>query len=193
MYPSQTVEEFFARDTKIPIKFNQDVQGLGSLIGTDKNKEILKDQIVEFPFYIAKELVEREISTLQIPKLFANDVMNALKVTPINMNLRNYCPQFYTFASDYILLWQEVINREHQLYGDERQYQLDLTKIHEFSDILKRSKIDRAVEILNRAKRFFEDHNDFLEKLDDEERKMFEEQRQVCEETYVDYTKICTL
>ncbi|CAI2163128.1 14495_t:CDS:2 [Funneliformis geosporum] len=182
MYPSQTVEEFFARDTKIPIKFNQDVQGLGSLIGTDKNKEILKDQIVEFPFYIAKELVEREISTLQIPKLFANDVMNALKVTPINMNLRNYCPQ-----------WQEVINREHQLYGDERQYQLDLTKIHEFSDILKRSKIDRAVEILNRAKRFFEDHNDFLEKLDDEERKMFEEQRQVCEETYVDYTKICTL
>jgi len=46
---------------------------------------------------------------------------------------------------------------------------------------------------MNRAKRFFEDHNDFLEKLDDDERKMFEEQRQVCEETYVDYTKLCTL
>lgn len=31
--------------------------------------------------------------------------MNALKVTPIDMNLRNYCPQFYTFASDYALLY----------------------------------------------------------------------------------------
>jgi len=37
--------------------------------------------------------------------------------------------------------------------------------------LLSKSKIDRSVEILNRAKRFFEDHNEFLEKLDDDERK----------------------
>ncbi|CAB4396862.1 hypothetical protein RhiirA5_362585 [Rhizophagus irregularis] len=190
MYPSQTVEEFFAGETKVPIKFDRNVLGLGNLIGKDKTKEILKDQVYEIPFYIAEELVTKEIATLQLPKIFGNDVMNALKVTPIDMNLRNYCPQFYTFASDYALLWQDIINREYQRYGDERQHQLDLTKIQEFLEILKRSKIDRAVEILNRAKRFFEDHNDFLERLDDDERKMFEEQRQVCEETYVDYTKL---
>ncbi|RIA90266.1 hypothetical protein C1645_823584 [Glomus cerebriforme] len=193
MYPSQTVEEFFARETKIPIKFDRNVLGLGNLIGKDKTKEILKDQIYELPFYIAEELIIKEIATLQLPKMFGNDVINALKVTPIDINLRNYCPQFYTFASYYVLLWQDVINREYQRYGDERQHQLDSTKIQEFLDILKRSKIDRAVEIMNRAKRFFEDHNDFLERLDDEEKRMFEEQRQVCEETYVDYTKLCTL
>jgi hypothetical protein len=57
-----------------------------------------------------------------------------------------YCILFFGLNKIEIILrlifdlkrWQDIINREYQRYGDERQHQLDLTKIQEFLDILKR-------------------------------------------------------
>lgn len=57
-----------------------------------------------------------------------------------------YCILFFGLNKLKLLLklvfnlkrWQDIINREYQRYGDERQHQLDLTKIQEFLEILKR-------------------------------------------------------
>ncbi|CAG8480219.1 4230_t:CDS:2 [Dentiscutata erythropus] len=81
------------------------------------------------------------------PAFLENKVVNALQVNPLNVNLRILCPQFYTFAIKYL-----------ELYEDP-----------DLAEILIKSKKIRSLEIFDRAKRIYEDHNEFIEKLDDGE------------------------
>ncbi|CAG8764634.1 11467_t:CDS:2, partial [Gigaspora rosea] len=136
----QQIEEFLAKEPKVPVKFNHDVQGLGKYIGSTKSNNVATNQCVELPFYIAAVLFKR-------PAFLENKVINALQVNPLNVNLRILCPQFYTFAIKYL-----------ELYEDP-----------DLAEILIKSKKIRGLEIFDRAKRIYEDHNEFIEKLDDGE------------------------
>ncbi|RIB14642.1 hypothetical protein C2G38_2095311 [Gigaspora rosea] len=163
----QQIEEFLAKEPKVPVKFNHDVQGLGKYIGSTKSNNVATNQCVELPFYIAAVLFKRRLVTMDRPAFLENKVINALQVNPLNVNLRILCPQFYTFAIKYL-----------ELYEDP-----------DLAEILIKSKKIRGLEIFDRAKRIYEDHNEFIEKLDDGEQLMFEKQRAICEDSYVDYLR----
>ncbi|CAG8559579.1 2406_t:CDS:2, partial [Scutellospora calospora] len=98
----QQIEEFLAKEPKVPVKFNQDVQGLGKYIGTAKSNNLFK----------------------------------------LNFILYSEIP-FTIFGNRY--------------------------KDSDLAEILIKSKKARSLEIFDSAKRIYEDHNEFIEKLDDGE------------------------
>ncbi|CAG8666198.1 17352_t:CDS:2 [Acaulospora morrowiae] len=173
----QNIEQFLAKETNIHLKE-------GSCYPKTKNSRIRKhfreysinrtydpvdanEHKIEIPFYVAAALEKRKLAKMERPKFLEMEIINALKVNPLYVNLRRICPQFYTFAIKYLELHEDA----------------------ELIEVLMKSKKIRSLEIYDRAKRFYEDHKDFIEKLDDGELKMFEKQRAVCEESYVDYTR----
>nr|CAG8470650.1 6489_t:CDS:2 [Entrophospora candida] len=165
----ENFDQYFADEPKVPVKFFKEVDGLGKLVGTDDSIRIKAGAIIDLPFWIAKRLAKRQIVGIQRPKFLEDQIINALIANPIDVNLRIICPQFYTFATKYV----EQAN--------------DARFAEKLRQTLLTSKLARNVEIWDRAKRFAEDHNEFLEKLDDDEQSLFHEQRERFEECYMEF------
>ncbi|CAJ0878242.1 19829_t:CDS:2 [Entrophospora sp. SA101] len=196
---------------KVPVKFFKEVDGLGKLVGTDDS---IAGAIIDLPFWIAKRLAKRQIVGIQRPKFLEDQIINALIANPIDVNLRIICPQFYTFATKYVE--QQIVGIQRPKFLEDQiinalianpidvnlriicpQFYTFATKYVEqandarFAEKLRQtlltSKLARNVEIWDRAKRFAEDHNEFLEKLDDDEQSLFHEQRERFEECYMEF------
>ncbi|CAG8520810.1 11600_t:CDS:2, partial [Diversispora eburnea] len=144
------IQELLAKEQKVFVTIYQIIPGLEKFIGRSQLNNNSNGHRVELPFYLAAALDKRNLAKMERPKFLEVEIINALKVNPVNVNLHEICPQFYSFAIKYLETRHEN---------------------SELVEVLVKSKRLRSLEIFDRAKRFDEDHMDFVDKLDEEERK----------------------
>ncbi|CUM65691.1 uncharacterized protein PRCAT00003339001 [Priceomyces carsonii] len=152
------IDDILADSEKIPCRFNMTIPGLGYLEG-NPGKLLAKDTKIEIPMWLAEVLAvsgvleqsEMSFVDLSEPDFVNSRVTNAIKTSPVSVDLHSIMPNYYKLAEKWCALFE------------------DRSTIQIIMEMLR----ERAFEIYNFANNANKQvNNDFVYSLDEFERKL---------------------
>ncbi|KAI9292544.1 GINS complex, Psf3 component [Neoconidiobolus thromboides FSU 785] len=90
-------DEFLAEEQLIPCKFNQDVDNISHLIGT-QDLIIHKDSQLSIPYWGAEQLKLEGYTETELPIGYQLKIRNGVLASPTNIDLSSINSQFYYFG-----------------------------------------------------------------------------------------------
>ncbi|KAL1923809.1 uncharacterized protein VTP21DRAFT_8789 [Calcarisporiella thermophila] len=144
------IDSILAETQRVQAGFNQDVEGIGWLIGEEDEAKISAGKKVEIPLWLAEGLArfgrDYDYVQLYLPKFLGPRGMANLSAGPTSINLRQLCSYYFTFGMKIV-----------ELLDDKKLTQLLRTTYRvRLREIMDRSQIGGD---------FFQDQG-FIEKLD---------------------------
>lgn len=108
------LDDILADGEKVPCRFNITVPGLGYLEG-NPGKAIEKDTKIELPLWLAEilavcELLEESQQSfidLSDPEFINFNVLNAVKTSPINIDLHKLVPNYYKLIEKWCVMFND--------------------------------------------------------------------------------------
>ncbi|OBA28637.1 GINS complex, Psf3 component [Hanseniaspora valbyensis NRRL Y-1626] len=165
------LDDILADSVKVPTKFNYTVPGLGYL-ENNPNKPLNKNNKLDLPLWLAKELAVLEISEnngnihlieLITPEIFHQRITNIIKSDSTSLDAYSLCPYFYT-----------VYEKWAYFYSSKKISELAVDMLRSRGVKINNYASFKSNSSSNKTSYFNESAStDFMQTLDEFEKKLF--------------------